>query len=202
MTDPAAARPWRCFVAVPLPAELRAALGEWVAGVRRAAPQLETDWRWTDPEGWHITLAFLGATPAADVAAILERLSAGLAGRGAFTVAVGGFGAFPGRTRARVLWYGIQDPDGRLAEVAQLVRAATNKEGEAPFRPHVTLARARTRDRHGIAVPSLPVETLPAGEVPVNSVFLMRSHLGRGTARYESIGEVPLLSPAPTGAPA
>ncbi|HEX6475430.1 MAG TPA: hypothetical protein VF114_10150, partial [Candidatus Limnocylindria bacterium] len=62
MTDAAALRPWRCFVAVPLPADLRTALSEWVSGIRQDAA-LEADWRWTDPDGWHDTLDFLGATP-------------------------------------------------------------------------------------------------------------------------------------------
>lgn len=187
-------RPWRCFVAVPLPAELRAALGEWVTGVRRAEPELDADWRWTDTERWHITLAFLGATPPAEVPPVVARLSELLEKWAGFAVAAGGFGAFSGRTRARVLWYGIQDPDRRLAELAQIVRSAAGTDDGARFRPHVTLARAR--DGHGTAVPSLPIETLPAGEVPVSAVTLMRSDLGRGPARYESLGEVRLRAPA------
>ena len=67
---------------------------------------------------------------------------------------------------------------------------ATDSRDEGRFRPHVTLARAR--DRHGAAVPSLPVESLQTSEVPVRGVALMRSHLGHGPARYEPLGTVPL----------
>jgi 2'-5' RNA ligase len=198
VSDVTAPRPWRCFVAVPLPGSLRDELRTWVAATR-AAQDLEADWRWTEPDGWHLTLAFLGATPAEAVSAILERLARGLAGRAGFSVPAGGLGAFPSRNRARVLWYGIQDRDGRLAELATMVRAATGTDDEARFRPHVTLARAR--DRHGTMVPALPIETLPVGEVPVSGVWLMRSHLGSGPARYESLGEVALPAVA-IGAPA
>lgn len=199
MTDAAAARAWRCFLAVQLPADLRSALRAWVVHVRRD-PSLDADWRWADADGWHITLAFLGATPPDQVPGILERLVQFLGGTAGSAVAAGGLGAFPSAKRARVLWYGIQDADGRLADLARIVRAATDTDEEGPFRPHVTLARAR--DRHGAAVPALPVATLPAGRVPVTGISLVRSHLGGGPAGYETLAEIPLLAPTVARAPA
>jgi len=184
-------------VAVPLPDNLRAELDDWVTGLRHDA-LLDADWRWADPEGWHITLAFLGARWPEVVPGIIEDLSRELAGREGLSVAAGGIGAFPGRSRARVLWYGIQDADRRLAELAHAVRAITATDDSAPFRPHVTLARAR--DRHGAPFPSLP-DAPPGGEVPIDAVALMRSHLGPGPARYEVLAEFPLLMPVATGAP-
>lgn len=197
MNDAEGSRPWRCFVAVALPDGLRRELGEWVAGIRRDGT-LDADWRWADPEAWHITLAFLGATPPEAVPGIAERLAVDLAGRGGFSLTSGGIGAFPGRSHARVLWYGVQDADRQLAALAGIVRASTGTDEGAPFRPHVTLARAR--DRHGTPLPPLPVEALPAGHVPVAAVALMRSHLGGGPARYETLGQVRLLAPVETGA--
>jgi 2'-5' RNA ligase len=185
-------------VAVPLPDLLRVELRAWVEAVR-ATHDLDADWRWTDAAGWHVTLAFLGATSPAAVPDLLERL-AGVTRHGApFSVAAGGLGAFPSRSRARVLWYGITDDGHRLQELATAVRIATGTQDEARFRPHVTLARAR--NRHGAPMPLVPVETLPAGEVPVTEVSLMRSHLGNGPARYEALGELPLAATV-AGAPA
>jgi RNA 2',3'-cyclic 3'-phosphodiesterase len=198
MTQAAAPGPWRCFVAVLLPDDLREALRAWVAEVRRGGT-LAADWRWTDPDGWHITLAFLGATALEMVPGIVDHLSHDLEGREGFSVAAGGIGAFPGRSRARVLWYGIQDADRRLAELARVVRAATATDEAAPFRPHITLARAR--ERQGAPLPSRSQEP-PTGEVPVDAVMLMRSHLTGGPARYEVLAEFPLNIPIEAGAPA
>ena len=197
MTDFAASRPWRCFVAVPLPEALRNELREWVAGVRQGGT-LDADWRWTDPEACHITLAFLGATPPEAVPGIGERLSFDLVGRSGFSVSTGGIGAFPGRSHARVLWYGVRDPDRQLTALARIVRDSTGTDEGTPFRPHVTLARAR--DRRGTPLPPLPVEALPAGDVPVGAVSLIRSHLGGGPARYEMLAQIPLLTTIGTGA--
>ena len=189
MTTVDESRPWRCFVAVPLPAGLRAALADWVADVRRS-PALDADWRWSDPGGWHVTLAFLGATLPDAVPTVVDRLSRDLGGWPAFSVAAGWIGGFPGQRRARVLWYGVRDEERRLEELAHSVRVATEVDEADPFRPHVTLARAS--DRHGAPIPSLLTDRLPAGEIPVASVSLMRSHLGHGPAQYETLAEVPL----------
>ncbi len=61
-----AERPWRCFVAVPIGTELRTSLAEHVARLRRL-DGADAAWRWTEAEGWHVTLAFLGATEPAAV---------------------------------------------------------------------------------------------------------------------------------------
>jgi RNA 2',3'-cyclic 3'-phosphodiesterase len=192
-----APRPWRCFVAVQLPDTLRQVLRASVAELRRDAA-LDAAWRWMDPEGWHITLAFLGATAPDAVRGIADRLARDLAGREGFSVTTGGIGAFPARGLARVLWYGIEDSDRRLAQLAEMVQASTGTDVAAPFRPHITLARSR--DRHGTPLP--PPEWLPTGAFQVNAVALMRSHLGSGPARYEALSEVPLLVPVAAGATA
>ena len=105
-------------MAVQLPDTLREVLRASVAELRHDAA-LDAAWRWTDPEGWHITLAFLGATAPHAVPGIADRLARDLAGREGFSVTTGGIGAFPARGRARVLWYGIEDADRRLAELAE-----------------------------------------------------------------------------------
>jgi 2'-5' RNA ligase len=183
-------------VAVPLPAELRQELAAWVSAVRRDGA-LDADWRWVDPDGWHITLAFLGATSPESLPALLESLAAATASAAPFALATGGLGAFPGRRRARVLWYGVHDREYRLRQLAAAVRLATRSDEASPFRAHVTLARSR--NRWGAILPALPVDTLPSGRVSLSVVQLMRSHRGRGPAHYETLGEVPLGGRATVG---
>lgn len=184
MSGADAPRPWRCFVAVPLPEDLRDALDAWVAEMRRDA-SLDADWRWAEPDGWHLTLAFLGATPPDAIPGIFEDIAGAAAEATPFSVAAGGLGGFPGRRRARVLWYGIGDEEHRLEELAAAVRAATGTHETSPFRPHVTLARAL--DRRGADLPALPVAALPSGRVPVAEVHLLRSHVGHGPAQYRTL---------------
>jgi len=177
---------WRCFVAVPigeaLRADLRIAVDAWRG--------LGTDLRWTDPDGWHVTLAFLGPIEAASVFRLIERLALVAAEHSAMRFRTGGLGAFPAPARARVVWYGIDDEHGWLAHLACDVAAALDLDGTHTFRPHLTLARARRRPvdlRRWLSSVSVP-----EGGLEVDRVALMRSHVSGGPASYETLATVSL----------
>jgi RNA 2',3'-cyclic 3'-phosphodiesterase len=186
---------WRCFVAVPVPAELRASLRAAVDVWRLEpdAPEL----RWTDAAGWHLTLAFLGSVSEDSVAEIERAMTDAARAGQPGDVAAGGLGVFPAARRARVLWYGVTDPSGMLGHLAsalrdRLVPLVPRLAGESPFRGHVTLGRARPE--RGIDLSGwLATHVAPAGTVPVDEVILYRSHLGGpGPARYEALASAPL----------
>ena len=58
--------------------------------------------RWTDPDNWHVTMAFYGEQPN-DAAAVREHLAHAVAGRAALDVHLSGAGSFEQRT----LWMGV-----------------------------------------------------------------------------------------------
>ena len=183
---------WRCFVAVPigdaLRDDLRVAVDAWrdradLAGLR-----------WTDPDGWHVTLAFLGATEPASVPAVAKRLSSVAEGHEATSSTTGGLGGFPTPARARVAWYGIDDGEGRLARLAADVAAALGLDAPRQLRPHLTLARAR---RQPVDLrPWLASASAPEGTLVMDGIRLMRSHTGNGPARYETLAAMKLGVPA------
>ena len=76
-----------------------------------------------------------------------DAIAEALEGAAAFELETRGLGAFPSPAKARVLWAGASDPDGRLTDLAGRVDAATQKLGyetEArAFHPHVTIARLK-----------------------------------------------------------
>ena len=183
---------WRLFVAVPIGEALREALRSTVDGWRN--DQDLAGLRWTDPEGWHVTLAFLGSTEAALVAALHERLAKVAEAHEPTTSTTGGLGAFPTAARARVAWYGVNDADGRMARLAADVAVAVGLDASRPVRPHVTLARARRQpvDLRGWLVSA----SAPVGELIADRIELMRSHTGRGPARYETLAAIKLGVPA------
>lgn len=185
---------WRLFVAVPAPDVLRSSLADAVAGLRRL-PGVDASWRWTTADGWHVTLAFLGWTAASRVPALTDALRSTLVGAAPFTVATGGLGAFPSPRAARVIWYGIHDPERRLRSLAEAIRDGLEAE-PGPFRGHLTLARAR--DRNGADGAPLLSPPAPNGVLPVDDVVLYRSHLGRGPARYEALERVALAGAIPS----
>ena len=182
---------WRCFVAVPLGEELRSELRRAVEELRAAVPEAAEGLRWTEPDGWHLTLVFLGWVAPEAVAGIGRAVEGVAAAHDPFEISTGGLGGFPSRRQVRVLWYGLADHSAELGELARTTRQALGVDESSPFRAHLTLARARAE--RGIALPETIWQmTLPTGRIAVDRLVLYRSHLGRGPARYEALAEAHL----------
>ncbi len=173
---------WRCFVAAPLGADLRT---ELATAVESWTPHPAL--RWSAPESWHLTLAFLGSIDATAATGVRATVSKVGLRHGPMRLEGSGIGAFPLASRARVIWYGVGDPDGHLAALAADLAASLELESGSPFRPHVTLARVRrgSADLRGWLVAASA--SAPAGSVEVDRLDLMRSHLGHGVPRYETV---------------
>jgi RNA 2',3'-cyclic 3'-phosphodiesterase len=180
----------RLFVAVVPPPEVLGDLDTAVAPYR-AGRTPGRDLRWSGPEDWHLTLAFLGDGPEP----VADRLGPELA-RAAhrhppFPLALAGAGAFPSAGCARVLWCGLSGDRPALASLAASVAAAATRAGAPPtdpgrpFRPHLTLARGRTPADLGDLVAALSPYQGP--QWPVDRLELIESHLG-GRPRYTTIG--------------
>ncbi|GAA4711635.1 RNA 2',3'-cyclic phosphodiesterase [Pseudonocardia yuanmonensis] len=129
----------RVFVAVVPPPEALAELAAALAPVQRnlRGP------RWTRPEQWHLTLAFLGELDEDTV----DGVRAGLAGVAARSAPVELALTGAGRFGERVLWTGLAGDTAGLgalaAEVAAVARAAGVALEDRRFAAHLTLARGR-----------------------------------------------------------
>lgn len=190
----------RLFVALAPPDSAVEELRSGTSALRRLAPEL----RWTRPEHWHLTLAFLGEVDSD----VVDPLSGGLAQVAArhppLSVSFGGGGRFG----HRVLWTRVHgDLDG-LGRLAGSVRATARRSAlpidERPYRPHLTLARATG------ATDLAPLVERLASYVGrpwvATRLYLVHSRLGAGTdgyARYETAADWPLDGsnrPVPTWA--
>lgn len=184
----------RRFVALPLPQVVR-------DGVASALPPRDTGsargLRWARPDGWHVTLAFLGKLADAQVGAVAEAIADGVASVDPVPDRLRVDGA--GRFGRKVLWVGIDDePSGSLVALAEAIREEIAGLGVAidrkPLSPHVTLARA---GRRAVAAADVEACRPPADSLTwrPNAVELWRSRLGEGPARYEVEATVPFDDP-------
>lgn len=173
----------RLFVAVNLPGSVRHALGRATAALRSQRFPI----KWVDPDNVHLTLKFLGDVEDGREAEILDGLGSSCDGARQFVLPVGGFGAFPSARRPRVVWVGCETVPALELLQHQVERAMAELgfplEGR-PFRPHLTLGRARGRPQEmpGLA-PTLD-ELAFHDEFLVESVDLMQSTLTAAGARY------------------
>jgi 2'-5' RNA ligase len=178
----------RLFVALELPRAVRAALAEFCAAA--ADPAV---WRAIAPESLHVTLAFLGHRPPADVAAI-EPVLAVEDGGPAPRLRLGGGLLLPPR-RPRVLSAALEDPDETLAALQArlsdgLASAGVYAPEKRPFRAHVTVARLRPRARPPRRIVADP-EPL-AFDAPAVTLYVSRQDASG--ARYEALRRASLAA--------
>lgn len=176
----------RLFIAVRCPEAALAALASWQEGLRRIDAAA---CRWVKPEAMHVTLRFLGEV-AAEPAQAAVRLAC--RNRAAFPLAVRGAGAFPRPEAARVIWAGIDDPEGGLADLAASVERSCVAEGlgraDHPFSPHLTVGRARDRRTSTFAGAIAGAAARPFGEPwTVTQVELIHSTLTPRGPIYRTI---------------
>ncbi|MBA3782016.1 MAG: RNA 2',3'-cyclic phosphodiesterase [Nocardioides sp.] len=168
----------RMFVAAVPPAEVVDDLDEFLS-VRRG----EAAYRWTIPEHWHVTLAFMAHVPDRSLDDLSDRLTRAAAKRSRMTLHVTGGGAFPHPDQGRVLTAGIEaDDHEELRRLATGARAAAGKAG-APvdgqrFRPHLTIARLGHPDNLTRWVRVLDGYRGPAWQL--DEIALVASYLGEG----------------------
>ena len=175
----------RLFAAVPLPDPARTQVLKLLSRLR------EGGWpvRWINDQGLHITLKFFGEVANDRLDVIGEALRYAAHGAGALSLRLGELGAFPTRSRPRVLWVGVEGPPALELLQDRIERGSEAigfpPEG-APFQPHVTLGRVREGQR----VPAGGLEDYADGfeQVPFTAqeLVLYESMLTTSGPRYES----------------
>ena len=164
----------RLFCALELPGDAREELAAWASAALRGRGRLV-------PAGnLHVTLAFLGHRPAADVPAILADLAAAAAG--ARPVDLQPLRYRETRSVGMIL---LEDAGGRATALAEELQGRLAARGllrrEArPWLPHVTVLR---RPERGGDRPTLA----NMRSIHVVRSALYRSSLGPGGARYDAL---------------
>lgn len=172
----------RCFIAVPLPEQMKTRLGRLQGRLGTCLDQV----RWVRPDNLHITLRFLGDQPEDS----LEKLGNSMlsVGRlnGAFNVCCHGIGAYPSPRRSRVIWVGLQ-PDPRWVMLHQTLTRQIEPCGippeQRPFSPHLTLGRVR-RDPQDLRLALEPFADIDCGSLTIDRITLYESRLRPGGALH------------------
>ncbi|MGP9020174.1 RNA 2',3'-cyclic phosphodiesterase [Streptomyces sp. BR1] len=148
--------------------------------------------RWAGRDGWHLTLAFLGAVDEAVLPDLHARLSRAAHRTPPFEVRLHGGGRFGDK----VLWAGVAGELDALRLLAERADAAARRAGIAMeehrrYTPHLTLARSR------VGADLRPYASLLSGfegtAWQASELVLVRSNLPtEGVAgaqpRYEAVG--------------
>ncbi len=185
--------PIRTFLAIELPPDIK----NLIEGIKeRLMPALERI-RWIRPEGSHLTLKFFGDIVRDNMICISEVIEKNVRGIPPIKLDVGSLGGFPSLKKPRVVWLGING-DIRRLEVLQATIDSDLEEcgfpGESrPFKPHLTLGRARQRGGSISGGEDLISATGDIGTHPfdVRELILFKSELKPGGAEYTELSRFP-----------
>jgi len=176
----------RTFIAVPVGEEVE----RTVENVESVLMRTGADVKWVRPGNVHITLKFLGGVDAGRLGGISEALGRALDGAPGFDVVVSGLGTFPSNpARARVVYMGLSEGAGELADLARRVEDAMAEVGfereRRPFKSHLTIGRVRKgAGRLGDLAAAVAEAEYKPLKLAVDRVNLVKSVLTRSGAEY------------------
>jgi len=201
----------RTFVAVAVPDALAPRLRRLQEGLAPDMPGA----RWVVAPPFHVTLAFLGDVPHAELNDVCKAVGEVCAGFPPLELLLAGVGAFPDAARPRVIWAGVGGPglDG-LSQLQAAVAAVVARVGyptdTRPFHPHVTLAHIKAgKDRGRRGPSSSPRDVSPllerrrnwsAGPFRVVEAVTFASTLTHDGPVYAPLARAPLRHKGNAGA--
>ncbi|MGD9495973.1 MAG: RNA 2',3'-cyclic phosphodiesterase [Armatimonadota bacterium] len=171
----------RLFFAVPLAETLRdaaCALQDELARACQPRPRV----KWVERPNLHMTLKFLGDTPAGAVEQIARMAERVAAGAPPMALALAGAGCFPPRGAPHTIWLGLARECPELVELAEaldqaLAQAGLAEREQRPFHPHFTLGRVKDRDGRALRAAIEALAHRPVGEMTVDHFALISSDL-------------------------
>ncbi len=176
----------RMFISLDPPSVAREEAAAWGREVTRTNRGL----RPIPPDSIHLTLAFLGTRPLAEVDLLAEAIDRALRGVGEIA---GGPPLWLPKRRPRALALEVREASGSLGELrSELVQGLGTLTGWEPerqgFLPHLTVGRVG----RGVRPDRSKLPPAPTLEFPPETITLYRSHLDSEGARYESLYTAPL----------
>lgn len=177
----------RLFVAVEVLEKVKESLKKFIEEAQRI-PGIPAKVKWVKPENFHFTLKFLGEVSEDRLELLENHLSKSVAGSESFDMEVRGVGVFPGFQRARVLWMGVQEGADALKNLAERVESSLTSVGfppaDKPFSAHATVARFSVPPSPAFLEKMKSYELSFFGNMRVDKINLMQSHLSPAGPRY------------------
>lgn len=181
----------RAFIALELPQEIKQAIADYVTPLRA----LDKGVSWTKAENVHLTLKFLGDTPKQQIEKVAAALREICASFAPIAAEIAGAGVFPNEHRPRVLWIGMKESSGKLAELAQRIESECRRLGfekeERAFTPHLTIGRVKEGKAANV-VKALRESPFPARQIVFEECVLMKSELHAKGSIYTALEKTAL----------
>lgn len=133
----------RTFIAIDL-----LDLSDIISSLQESLSKYSNSIRWVKPNGFHLTLKFLGNTSKSLVERIKGAIEQEISDFPTFTVSLGEGGVFPNTRRPRVLWLKVEQGKDEIITIQNKIDKILFKHFRIPrekraYHPHLTLGRIR-----------------------------------------------------------
>jgi 2'-5' RNA ligase len=146
---------------------------------------------WSREESIHLTLKFLGEIQTSRLSNLSNAAARAVADFSPFQITLEETGVFPKHGTPRVLWIGVKDESGKLAEFHTRLEEACAGEGftkeERPFHPHLTIARLRKPLRARTLAAAHKEMGFEPAAVAVAELLVIRSESSGAGSKYTVI---------------
>lgn len=147
--------------------------------------------KWVDFHTLHLTLFFIGDTPAPVIDRIGALFKEQLSDFSEFSVSLKGLGLFGSKSNPKVLWVGVEpSPELKLLEckVVKLIEPLGYKSDARGFNPHITIGRIKSVNDTGLIDELvLEHENMLFQQSCIDEVILYKSELLPQGPRYTPI---------------
>lgn len=180
----------RIFTAVDLEQGIKERIGCFVDELKQAHEPV----KWVETQNIHITLYFFGEVDTDSVVLLEEIIQESVDGVAGFRIAVRGVSAFPSLERPRVIWVGVENPDGELIRIYRSIHKSIQERGELKrmrenkeYTPHITVGRVKARWSTRSVQKLRECQDVSFGSFEIGSVALYHSKLTPKGPIYEKL---------------
>ena len=183
-------RPIRTFIAVEIGAEIR----RQAEALQQTLLAAGVSAKWVDPNGMHLTLAFLGDMNPNELPLVIKAVQNAGKMVPPFSVQIAGVGAFPNLRRPKIAWVGMTEGTEEFIAlhdaVANSLEAANlYRREDRGYRPHLTLGRVKAdEDSTTLATAFAKHADWIGGRVGVERLTIFSSEMQRNGPEYSVLG--------------
>ena len=169
----------RIFTAIDISLIAKKKISDYINILRTEFSDLRVGWE--KPEKLHLTMKFLGDIDDGQIPE-LQNAAANTAKKiSNFKVEIVGTGVFPAKRNAKILWLGLREASGKLAEINRVLEDECEKIGFLReirnFKPHLTIGRLREPDKSKILVEKHLENDFEPVEFMVSEIVIYESKL-------------------------
>jgi 2'-5' RNA ligase len=183
----------RAFIGISLPQEIILRL----SSLQEILKETNVKAAWVKPANLHITLKFLGEIGPGQLNAARIALKNTARHFNCFTATLTGLGVFPDTRSPRIIWVGVGQENGRIAQLAAAIETGIKVPEETrnnhDFLTHITIARVKSKTNLKALSGNISALSKYYADAPVvfkiDKLALFESKLTAGGSIYEKVAQ-------------